>query len=142
MLEREGQGWRLVWDSQRDPFPFLIGGEGWATELTAAEAGALCRALDRVAGQHKNLADTLMEEEAICLEFTCSVPASLHGAAGDLWLALEGDRLDWTLRFVLQPASGQRGMEGFWPKGAAAAFARACAALDGAADLPPGRSDP
>ena len=132
MLEREGQGWRLAWDPQRDPFPLLIGGEGWASELTAAEGQALRRALDRVGRQHRELADTLMEEETICLEFTGSVPAPANGVAGDLWLALEGDRQDWSLRFVLQPGLGQRGLEGFWPKGAAAAFSRACATLAGA----------
>jgi len=136
VLEREGPGWRLAWDEQRDPFPMLIGGEGWATELTAAEGQALCGAVDRVCGQHQALADTLLEEETICLEFTGSVPAPASGAQGDLWVALEGDRHDWALRFVLQPASGQRGLEGSWARGAAMAFARACAALDGAAALP------
>lgn len=130
MLEREGQGWRLAWDPQRDPFPLLIGGEGWATELTAAEGQALCRALDRLVAQHGDLADTLMQEETICLEFTCAVPAAPNRATGELWLALEGDRQDWSLRFVLQPGLGQRGFEGFWAKGAAEAFARACAALE------------
>jgi hypothetical protein len=130
VLEREGQGWRLAWDPQREPFPLLIGGEGWASELTAAEAQALGSALDRVCGQHQALVDTLMEEETICLEFTGCVPGSASGLSGELWLALEGDRHDWALRFVLQPASGQRGLEGAWARGAAMAFARACAALD------------
>lgn len=136
MLEHEGQGWRLAWDSQRDPFPLLIGGEGWATELTGAEAQALCRAVDVVCDQHQQLVDTLLEEETICLEFTGTVPAPASGSLGELWVALEGDRHDWGLRFVLQPASGQRGLEGSWARGAAMAFARACAALDGAAALP------
>lgn len=136
MLEQEGQGWRLAWDSQRDPFPLLIGGEGWATELTAAEAQAFCKAVGRVCEQHQQLLDTLLEEETICLEFTGAVPAPAGGSQGDLWVALEGDRHDWALRFVLQPASGQRGLEGSWARGPALAFARACAALDGAAALP------
>lgn len=132
MLEREGQGWRLAWDPQREPFPLLIGGEDWASELTAAEGQALWRALTCVSAQHRDLVDTLMEEETITLEFTSPLSSALKGAAGELWLALEGDRRDWSLRFVLQPAPGQRGLEGFWGKGAAAAFARACAVLDGA----------
>lgn len=137
MLEREGQGWRLAWDPQREPFPFLIGGEGWASELTLAEGQALCQALDRVHGQHQALVDTLLDEETICLEFTGPVGDGQGGAAGDLWLGLEGDRRDWALRLVLQPAAGQRGLEGFWARGAAAAFARACAGLEGAAALAP-----
>jgi hypothetical protein len=133
--ERAGEGWRLAWDAQRCPFPLLIGGEGWASELTAAEAVVLCRAVVVVRDQHQSLVDTLMEEETISLEFTGSVSAPGGGAQGELWLALEGDRQDWMLRFVLQPPSGQRGLEGFWARGAAAAFARAFSALDGMAPL-------
>jgi hypothetical protein len=136
VLEREGEGWRLAWDGQRHPFPLLIGGAGWATELTAAEGQALCGALDLLCGQHQALEDTLMEEESISLEFTGQVVAPAGEVAGDLWVALEGDRHDWTLRFVLQPASGQRGLEGSWARGAAAAFARACVALAGTGALP------
>ena len=137
MLEREGEGWRLAWDPQRDPFPLLIGGDGWASELTAAEGQALCRAIALVCGQHKELADTLMEEEAICLEFTGCVSGFPHTAEGELWLALEGDRQHWALRFVLQPPAGQRGLEGSWPSKAATAFAGACALLDGAGAAAP-----
>jgi hypothetical protein len=135
--EREGQGWRIAWDSQRSPFPLLIGGEGWASELTATEAQVLCRAVEVVRSQHGALADTLMDEEILCLEFTAPVPAPDRGLEGTLWLTLEGDRQQWILRFVLQPASGQRGLEGFWARGAAEPFAQACAALDGPATLAP-----
>lgn len=130
MLEREGQGWRLVWDPHRAPFPLLIGGDGWASELTALEGQALCRAVLMVRGQHRELVATLMKEEALSLEFTGSVPGPPPGVEGSLWVALEGDRLAWSLRFVLQPASGQRGLEGFWARGAAEAFAAACALLE------------
>ena len=130
MLEREGEGWRLAWDSQRTPFPLLIGGQGWAIELTAEEGQVLQRALALVSGQHHDLVDTLLAEEAICLEFHGSVPAPDNGTEGNLWLALEGDRQTWTLRFILQPPSGQRAVEGSWGVDAAAAFAEACVSLD------------
>ncbi len=130
MLEREGEGWRLAWDSQRSPFPLLIGGQGWATEFTAAEGLALQRALEMVSRQHHDLVDTLMEEEAIALEFHGSVIASDPTNSGTLWLALEGDRKSWSLRFVLQPPGGQRAVEGAWTVGAAEALTRACLALD------------
>ncbi|MEB3317415.1 MAG: DUF1818 family protein [Cyanobacteriota bacterium] len=136
MLEREGQGWRLAWDGQRHPFPLLIGGDGWATELSAAEGQALCGAVERLLAQHQTLQDTLMEEESISLEFSGQVLVPPGEAGGDLWVTLEGDRHDWTLRFVLQPASGQRGVEGCWARGAAAAFAGACAAWVGTGALP------
>jgi hypothetical protein len=129
VLEREGQGWRLAWDPQREPFPLLIGGEGWASELTAAEASALARALALVRRQHQDLADTLMDEETICLEFTGSLEGPEPRGEGGLWVALEGDRREWDLRFVLQPAPGLRGLEGAWGSQAAAAFAQAFAEL-------------
>lgn len=137
MLEREGQGWRLAWDGQRDPFPLLIGGEGWASELTAAEAHALLKAVEALREQHGHLVDTLMDEENICLEFQGSTAplSSLPGEerGGSLWVALEGDRREWTLHFVLQPSPGLRGLEGGWSKEAAAVFAQACCDLLGSA---------
>ena len=45
MLVQEGEGWRWLEDSARHPFSFLIGGQGWAFELTAEEAHGLGRAL-------------------------------------------------------------------------------------------------
>ncbi len=129
MFEREGEGWRLAWDPQRDPFPLLIGGDGWASELTAAEGQALFRAVSLLHSQHRQLVDTLMEEEAINLDFTGTIPAPINDEVGDLWVALEGDRHTWALRFVLQPTKGLRGLEGSWGPGAAAELARACTAL-------------
>jgi hypothetical protein len=99
-------------------------------ELTAAEGQVLQRALEMVSRQHQELADTLMEEESICLEFHGSVPASDAANEGTLWVALDGDRHSWMLRFVLQPPSGQRAVEGSWTVGAAEAFTRACTGLD------------
>jgi hypothetical protein len=129
VLQREGEGWRLAWDAQREPFPVLIGGQDWASELTAAEGLALQSALQTLRGQHRDLAETLMAEETISLDFHGSAAApsnvSKGGAEGHLWVSLEGDRQTWTLRFVLQPAPGQRGLEGFWGTGAAAAFLEA-----------------
>lgn len=127
MFEREGQGWRLAWDSQRDPFPLLIGGEGWASELTAAEGAALQHALDLLVRQHRDLADTLMDEETIGLEFTGTLDSARPQEGGELWVALEGDRREWGVRFVLQPAAGLRGLEGAWGTGAAIAVAEAFA---------------
>jgi hypothetical protein len=121
VLEREGEGWRLAWDGQRHPFAMLIGGENWASELTAAEGQALFRAMEALRDQHSALVGSLMEEETICLEFqTCT-----EERGGELWVALEGDRQDWMLRFVLQPGPGQRGLEGGWSRHAAAGFLQA-----------------
>lgn len=130
MLEREGEGWRLAWDGQRHPFPLLIGGEGWASELTALEASALAKAMGALREQHHSLVDSLMEEESITLEFE----GPTQEGVGTLWMALEGDRREWTLRFVLQPGQGRRGLEGGWSRRAADPFARACCDLLGQSD--------
>jgi len=127
VLEREGEGWRLAWNDQRHPFPLLIGGETWATELTAAEGEALLQAIGVLCAQHLALVETLMEEETIGLDFTGAVPSATGRDSGELCVFLEGDRRAWTLRFVLHPSAGQRGVEGAWGLGAAQAFARASA---------------
>ena len=126
MLEREGEGWRLAWDRQRDPFPLLIGGEGWASELTAVEGRALFKAMEALSDQHGNLRASLMEEETICLEFQ----GSTEEPGSDLWVTLDGDRQDWVLRFVLQPGPGKRALEGSWSQKAAAGFLQACSDFD------------
>jgi hypothetical protein len=119
MQVQEGEGWRLAVDPSRRPFPVLIGGSGWAAELSAAEGEALRRGVARLVDQHRQLVETLMAEEAIALELEMEL------AGGGLWLGLEGDRQGWSLRFVLTPAPGQRGLEGAWSSGASAAIAAA-----------------
>ena len=126
---QEGPGWRLLVDPARQPFPVLVGGEGWAAELRAAEALALQRATGRLQGQLEAIADQLMAEEQIALEWECE----LEPEAGQLWLELAGDGRQWQLRFVLTPAGGQRAVEGAWSVAASQAIAAALAQLS----LPP-----
>jgi len=124
MEVREGSGWRLVVDSDRQPFGVLIGGGdaaagAWAAELTLLEALTLRRGMETLLEQHRALVDILMAEEAIelAMELACE--------GGDLWLCLEGDRNRWCLRFVLTPAPGRRGVEGSWGGEASVALAAA-----------------
>ena len=124
MEVREGSGWRLVVDFDRQPFSVLIGGGdaaagAWAAELSHAEALALRRGVATLLVQHQALVATLMAEEAIevAMEVACE--------GGDLWLCLEGDRNRWSLRFVLTPAPGRRGVEGSWGGEASVALAAA-----------------
>lgn len=128
MEVHEGEGWRLVYDPARQPFVVLIGGGspaggGWAAELTAVEAGILRSGVGRLVAQHGDLVPGLMAEEAIelALELACG--------EGVLWLALEGDRHRWQLRFVLTPANGLRALEGSWDGLASGPLAAALAAL-------------
>jgi len=128
---QEGEGWRLVVDPARGSFPVLIGGVGWAAELTAAEARALSKAVGRLLEQHRELAGALMEEEAISLELeveleTDAEPLGREGQ-GMLWLGLEGDRNRWSLRFVLSPRAARRAFEGSWTEAASLSMAVALA---------------
>jgi hypothetical protein len=121
----EGQGWRLVVDPTRTPFIALIGGDGWATELTAAELAALRLAAGRLTAQHRAMAEGLMAEEAVAIEVEVPIGTPEAGEAGSLWLGLDGDRHHWELRLVLTPAPGGRGIEGGWGADAGEAFSAA-----------------
>ena len=119
MQVQEGEGWRWLVDPARHPFPVLVGGPGWAVELTAAEAGELQRGLLELLREHRSLAAQLMPQEAITLELE----------RGQLWLALEGDLEGWALRFVLTPSGGLRAVEGSWPPSVSQALVAALGAL-------------
>jgi hypothetical protein len=129
---QEGEGWRLVVDPAREPFTVLIGGEGWAAELTGAEARALGVGVARLVQQHRELAGSLMAEEVLGLELEVELEAEAEPAgrevAGVLWLALEGDRDGWSLRFVLTPGPARRALEGSWTAAASLPMASALAA--------------
>jgi hypothetical protein len=122
---QEGEGWRVVLDPARSPFAVLVGGDGWAAELTLAEARALRRAVLRLRGQHGELAPALMAEEAVTLELETPLGEAEgdSGAGGVLWLELEGDRSAWSLRFVLTPGPEQRAIEGSWSAAASRSLA-------------------
>ncbi|AFY30223.1 DUF1818 family protein [Cyanobium gracile] len=121
----EGPGWRLVVDPARWPFTALIGGDGWATELTAAELRALQLAAARLTAQHRAMANVLMAEEAVAMEVELPIGDPEAGEGGSLWLGLDGDRHRWTLQLVLTPAPGGRGIEGGWSAAASEAFSAA-----------------
>ncbi|HYP04230.1 MAG TPA: DUF1818 family protein [Cyanobium sp.] len=121
MQVQEGEGWRLVVDPAREPFAVLIGGNCWAAELTSSEARTLSRGVARLVQQHRDLAGSLMAEERLGLE----LEMELEAAAGVLWLALEGDRDRWSLRFVLTPGPAQRALEGSWSAAASLPLAAA-----------------
>ena len=125
----EGEGWRLGIDPTRHPFFALIGGNGWAAELTRDELITLWRAISRLRRQHAELVDQLMAEESLALEL--ELPLSASEPSGSLWVALEGDRRDWSLRFVLSPGAGVRAFEGVWSLAASGPFAAALEGLEG-----------
>ena len=121
MIEREGEGWRIAWDGDRQPFAVLIGGAGWATELSRVEAEALRDALADLLAQHAAVVDQLMAEESISLELE----------RDPWWLTIDGDRREWSLQVMLSPPPGQRAFEGSWPHPASRGFSQALQQLYG-----------
>ena len=63
MIQSEGPGWRLARDLSRKDFPVLIGGEGWAIELTEQEWTSLVPLINDLTDQHQQLENQLMAEE-------------------------------------------------------------------------------
>ena len=113
MIQQEGPGWRLARDFSRQGFPFLIGGEFWAVELTEMEVKGLHALLVELDKQHMLIRDQLMEEESITLELEQQ----------EWWGCLDGTRDRWGLQVVLQGnGMSWRGLEGAWPAPAAQAF--------------------
>ena len=116
MDHQEGPGWRLARDISRNPFPVLIGGEGWAFELTENEWKVLVPVIGELLEQHRNIESQLMPDESICLEMERE----------PWWVCLEGDRHAWTIKVVLEGGlESIRGVEGFWPAPASQAMALA-----------------
>ena len=106
MIQHEGPGWRLARDSSREKFSVVIGGDGWAFELTEQEWVELMTLINDLVIQHKGLENKLMPEEKICLELE-RLP---------WWGCLDGDRECWTLRLVYESNAGlDRGFEASWP---------------------------
>ncbi len=116
MIQNEGPGWRISRDSMRGEFQFLIGGNGWAFELTEPEWCVLVAIISELTSQHNQLQDQLMPEELVSLEIE----------KGSWWASLDGDKNDWSLQIVFQSTeSGVRGFEAHWPKPSAKAVAEA-----------------
>jgi len=121
MRVQEGQGWRLVLDPDRQPFCVLIGGSGWAVELTRDEAVALAEGVSGLQAQHRQIADQLMADEDLDLDWE----------RDQLWIGLSLKRGQWTLRFVLEGVAGRRSVEAGWEAGASEAVALALEEVPG-----------
>jgi hypothetical protein len=98
---KNGEGWRLGWDDEAIAFQGLVGGEGWALELTAAELDDFCRLALQLATMMGQMGQELMDEERIC----CEVESDR------VWLEAEGFPQDYGLRLLV--LTGRRG-EGEW----------------------------
>jgi hypothetical protein len=115
---QEGQGWRLGWNGFACQYPALIGGEGWAVELTAQEAQTLARLLGEIRQVWQSLAQELMAEEHL----SCEIEAE------GVWLEAQGTRAAYGLRLMVLQG---RNVEGSWSALAVEELAQALAACPG-----------
>lgn len=109
---QEGDGWRIGWDAEANPYQGLLAGADWAMELTAVEFQAVCRLAQQLAQQMQAMADVLMDEETL----TCDAESE------QVWVEVAGFPDAFALRFILQ--SGRR-CEGAWDTAATGSLLRA-----------------
>ena len=99
------KNFRLVKDTRRGKYCFLISLNGWAVELQKSEFNSLYHVLVKINKQISELSDQLMEEELINLEIE-RLP---------WYVELEGKKNDWSLRLVFESQEKTRSFEMYWP---------------------------
>ena len=104
MLE-EKKKWRLCRDFKKGKFCFLIAVDNWAIELQKSEFNSLYFLLLRINKQLSDIKDELMDEEFITLELE-QLP---------WYIELEGNKNEWSLRFVFESKDQTRSFEMYWP---------------------------
>ena len=105
MLLKQGENWKLIKDSEKGRYCYLIRINDWAIELEENEFNSLYKLLKKIKKEMQIIQKDLMEEELINLELE-NLP----------WYAeLEGTKFEWSLRFVFESIQGTRSFEMYWP---------------------------
>ena len=104
MLEGK-KNWRLIQDSKRGKYCFLIGVNNWAIELKRNEFQSLYFALMKIKKELVAISSHLMEEELINLEIE-QLP---------WYIELDGNKSEWNLRLVFETQEQTRSFEMYWP---------------------------
>ena len=104
-MVKDQKRWRLLRDSKKGKYCFLIGVDNWAIELQKNEFHSLYLLLFRVNEQLLDIKNELMEEEYISLELE-QIP---------WYVELKGKKNDWSLRFVFESQEQTRSFEMYWP---------------------------
>ena len=97
--------WRLLRDFKKGKFCFLISVDNWSIELQKSEFYSLYLLLLRIYEQLLGIKDELMDEESINLELE-QLP---------WYIELEGNKNEWSLRFVFESQDQTRSFEMYWP---------------------------
>ena len=103
MLE-DRKRWRLLRDFKKGKFCFLIGIDHWSIELQKSEFESLYFLLLRINKQLIGIKNELMDEESIALVIE-QLP---------WFIELEGDKYEWSLRFVFESQDETRSFEMYW----------------------------
>jgi hypothetical protein len=104
-LLKDQKRWRLLKDLKKGKFCFLIGVDSWSIELQKSEFSSLYLLLLRINEQLLGINNELMDEESITLELE-QLP---------WFIELEGNKKEWSLRFVFESQDQTRSFEMYWP---------------------------
>ena len=104
-MVKDHKRWRLLRDFKKGKFCFLISVDNWSIELQKSEFCSLYLLLLRIYEQLLGVKDELMDEESINLELE-QLP---------WFIELEGNKNEWSLRFVFESQDQTRSFEMYWP---------------------------
>ena len=104
-MVKDKKRWRLLRDFKKGKFCFLIGVDNWSIELQKSEFYSLYLLLLRINEQLLVIKNELMDEESITLELE-QLP---------WYIQLEGNKNEWSLRFVFESQDQTRSFEMYWP---------------------------
>ena len=104
-MVKDQRRWRLLRDFKKGKFCFLIGVDNWSIELQKSEFNSLHLSLQKIYGELLSIKNELMDEESISLELE-QLP---------WYIQLEGNKNEWSLRFVFESNDETRSFEMYWP---------------------------
>ena len=104
-MVKDQKRWRLLRDFKKGKYCFLIGVDNWAIELQKNEFHSLYLLLLKINEQFLSIKKELMDEESIALVIE-QLP---------WFIELEGDKYEWSLRFVFESQDETRSFEMYWP---------------------------
>ena len=104
-MVKDHKRWRLLRDFKKGKFCFLISVDNWSIELQKSEFHSLYVLLLKIHKQLLDIKNELMDEESITLELE-QLP---------WYIELEGNKNEWSLRFVFESQDQTRSFEMYWP---------------------------
>ena len=104
-MVKDQKRWRLLKDFKKGKFCFLISVDNWSIELQKSEFYSLYLLLLKINEQLLAIKDELMDEESITIELE-QLP---------WYIKLEGEKKEWSLRFVFESQDQTRSFEMYWP---------------------------